>query len=229
MAEDDPRGLQVAAVAVLLEESGGAFLAHLAQLRSDLELERAKAPALLAELLALPAEAREERLGQDIRLQTWGLCELLIARSGEALPGDPDKACHLAALALAGSERLDPQKHAPTLAADLAARAWAAAGEALLRRQDLAAAEEALQAAAACLAQGTGDLLVEARLLEFEAAVRRDQRRGSEAAALLKMAAARYREVGDGRLQERALAERDLILGRRGPARLIGSIAGATS
>ena len=77
---------------------------------------------------------------------------------------------------------------------DLKARAWAAAGEARRRQGDLAGAEAAVRAAASRLAHGTGDLLVEARLLEFEAAVRRDQRRGGEAAALLKLAAARYRE-----------------------------------
>ena len=226
MAEDDLRGLQVTATA-LLDQGGGELLAHLGRLLSQLERERAEAPALAAELLALPQEERESRLHRDVRLQTWGLCELLIARSGEALAEDPDEACHLAGLALAGAGRLDPRKHSPPLIADLAARAWAVAGEACLRRSDLAGAEAALQAAAADLARGTGDLLVEARLLEFEAAVRRDQRRGGEAAALLKMAAARYGEIGDGELQERALAEREAILGQERPARLVRSVAGA--
>ena len=97
---------------------------------------------------------------------------------------------------------------------DLKARAWAAAGEARRLQGDLAGAEEALRAAAACLAHGTGDLLVEARLLEFEAAVRRAQGRGGEAAALLKQAAARYRQVGETQLLERVLAEREAVCGR---------------
>jgi hypothetical protein len=95
---------------------------------------------------------------------------------------------------------------------DLKARAWAAAGEARRRQGDLAGAEEALRAAAGCLAHGTGDLLVEARLLELEAALRREQGRGREAAALLKLAAARYRESGEAKLLERALAARDELL-----------------
>jgi len=229
MAEDDPRGLQVAAAALLLEEDGSELLERLGRLRSHLEHERAEAPERIAELLACPVEEREERLRQDVRLQTWGVCELLIAMSCELRPADPDAACHLAALALTGAERLDRRQHAPSLVADLEARAWAAAGEACLGRNDLAGAEDALHAAAAGLAQGTGDLLVEARLLEFEAAVRRDQQRGGEAAALLKMAAARYCEIGDGDLQERALAAREAILGRRAPDRLSPSIAGGVS
>jgi hypothetical protein len=221
MAADDPRGLQVAVAAVLLEEGGSELFERLGRLRFNLERERAEAPGLLAELLAYPLEEREARLRRDVRLQTWGLCQLLIARSCEVRSADPREACHLALLALAGIEGLDSLKHAPSLVADLEARAWAAAGEACLSRNDLAGAEDALHAAAAGLARGTGDLLVEARLLEFEAAVRRDQRRGGEAAALLKMAAARYREIGDGDLQERALAAREAILGQRAPARLV--------
>jgi hypothetical protein len=218
MGEDDRRALQVAEPAVLLEEDASPLLERLSRLRSNLDRERADAPALAAELLALPPEARQERLRRDARFQTWGLCELLIARSAEALRQDPAEAGRLAALALAGADRLDPARHAPTVVADLKARAWAAAGGACLSQGDLAGAEEALRSAASGLAQGTGDLLVEAHLLEFEAAVRRAQGRGSEAAALLKMAAARYHEVGDGQLQERALAEREAILQQGGSA-----------
>ncbi len=53
---------------------------------------------------------------------------------------------------------------------------------------------------------------MEARLLEFEGALRREQGRTGEAAALLKMAAARYRESGEMQLFERALTERIAIL-----------------
>jgi hypothetical protein len=107
---------------------------------------------------------------------------------------------------------------------DLRARAWAAAGDARRRQGDLAGAEEALRAGAACLANGTGDLLVEARLLEFEAAVRRSQGRAGEAAALLKQAAARYRQAGDTPLLERALAEREAVLREGGLCPLEGRV-----
>jgi hypothetical protein len=59
---------------------------------------------------------------------------------------------------------------------------------------------------------------VEARLLEFEALVRRQQGRSGEAAALLKMAAARYREIGESELLARVLAARNEILGSNKPA-----------
>jgi hypothetical protein len=217
MTEDDRGGaLEIAepATALLLGEDGGAtasLLASLSRLRSALDRERAEAPALAAELLALPAAARGERLRREGRFHTWGLCELLLARSLEA-GEDPAAAGSLATLALAGADRLDPERHAAPVVADLKARAWAAAGEARRRQGDLAGAEEALRAAAGCLAHGTGDLLVEARLLELEAVLRRAQGRAGEAAALLKLAAARYRESGEVKLLERALAVRDEIL-----------------
>jgi hypothetical protein len=217
MTDDDRGGaLEIAEPApglLLQEDDGGAdvLLAALSRLRTALDRERAEAPALAAELLALPPQERGDRLRRDGRFQTWGLCELLLARGLEAGTA-PAEAGALATLALAGADRLDRERHAAPVVDDLKARAWAAAGEARRRQGDLAGAEEALRAAAGCLAHGTGDLLVEARLLEFEAALRREQGRGSEAAALLKLAAARYRESGEVDLLARALAARDELL-----------------
>ncbi|HEX3552332.1 MAG TPA: hypothetical protein VIA62_03785 [Thermoanaerobaculia bacterium] len=212
MAEDDRsgRGLGIAEPAGPESAPANSLLAALERLRSALDRERAEAPALGAELLALPAEAALERIDREARFQTWGLCELLLAQSAGA--GEAGEAAHLATLALAGAQRLDPARHAAAVVEDLKARAWAALGEARRRAADLAGAEEALRAAAACLSHGTGDLLVEARLLEFEAAVRRGQGRQGEAAALLKLAAARYRETGEAEHLKRVLAEREGIL-----------------
>jgi hypothetical protein len=160
-----------------------------------------------------------EHIRGESRFQTWGLCDLLLGKSAELVEGDGltagdrlDAAAHCATLALAGAQRLDPARHAPAVVEDLKARSWAALGEARRRGEDLSGAEEALRAGAACLSHGTGDLLVEARLLEFEAAVRRVQKRYKEAAAVLKLAAARYREAGEAERLARALAEREDIL-----------------
>jgi tetratricopeptide (TPR) repeat protein len=217
--DDRASAIDIAEPALFLmteEERGpdGALLACLREVRSALGRERAEAPGLAAELLSFPPETREERLLADPRFQTWGLCELLLARSLEAA-ADPAASGELAALAVAAATRLDRFHPAPVVE-DLRARAWAAAGEAWRRRGDLAAAEEALRNAAGCLAGGTGDLLVEAGLLEFEAAVRRQQGRTGEAAALFKQAAARYRQTGDAGRMGRALAERDEILKQSG-------------
>lgn len=226
MAAEDPRRVRVPLAAepirsLLLEDDGegtGSLLEILSRVRSVLDRERSEAPALLDELLALVPEERGERLRREPRFHNWGLCELLLARStaAETDPANPeDAAVDLAVLVLVVADLLDRSRHAPTVVEDLKARAWAAAGEACLRREDLAGAEDALRGAASCLAQGTGDLLVEGRLLEFEAAVRRHQGRTGEAAALLKMAAARYREIGESELLAKAVAARNELLRSR--------------
>jgi hypothetical protein len=209
MAEDDRSGSGLE-LAEPETASPNPLLAALERVRSALDREREAAPALCAELLALAPERALERMRREARFQTWGLCDLLLAKSDELV--EPTGAAHLAALVLTGAERLDASRHAVAVLEDLKARAWAAVGESRRRGDDLAGAEEALRAAAACLSHGTGDLLVEARLLEFEAAVRCAQGRTKEAAAVLKLAAARYRETGEAERLERALAEREDIL-----------------
>lgn len=221
MAEDDRllgRVLSLARPAGPGEESGTAetLLSRLARAREALGRERAEAPGLVDQLLAEPAPGRRELAKADPRLHTWGVCELLLERAVAAEDAEPGSSGAFAELALAIAERLDLRHHAAPVVEDLKARAWDCLGRAFLARPDLDAAGRALQAAASCLAQGTGDLLVEARLLEFEAAVREKEGRPSEAAALLKQAASRYREVGDAQLLARVRERREQVLQQAG-------------
>lgn len=224
MAEDDRLLGRVLALAEPAspadpgEESGGTetLLARLARAQSALGRERAEAPGLVDRLLAEPAPRQRERAETDSRFHTWGVCELLLQRALAAEDAKPGSSGALAELALAAAEHLDPEHHAAPVVEDLKARSWACLGQAHLARPDLEAAGRALQAAASCLAQGTGDLLVEARLLEFEAAVREKEGRPSEAAALLKQAASRYREIGDVQLLARVQEKREQVLQQAG-------------
>jgi len=191
-------------------KSQRALLQRLRRALHTLDRERSEAPGLCSALLDLPREEREDRLGASSVFHTWGVCELLLTLAVET--EDPADSAHLAGLALSGSRLLDTERHVASVIADLQARAWAALGESRRHDRDLEGVEEALRAAASCLARGTGDLLVEAHLLEFEARVRCDQERLGEASALLKLASSRYREAGDAVLCERALAARSEIL-----------------
>jgi hypothetical protein len=188
------------------------LLERLARTQAALDRERAEAPTLCALLLALPVARQMEQLGQDPRLHTWGVCEVLLERSLVAAESDSAESGRLAGLVLAASSRLNEALHVAPVVQDLEARAWACLGEARLRAGDLSGAEAALRAAAVCLGHGTGDLLVEARLLEFEAAVRRLQGRTGEAAALLKQAESRYHEANEHHLAARTHHKRDQVL-----------------
>ena len=192
--------------------SSDPLLRRLVDMRSALELERTQAPTLLAELLALPPGAQLDRISSERRFLNWGMLELLLDRSGHLEERDPSESGRLAFLVLAAADFLTDGRHAPAVVEDLKARAWAAVGEARRRSSALHGAEEALRAAAACLLHGTGDLLVEARLLELEAAMRRDRGEPGEALALLKRASSRYLEAHEFRLLARALTKREELL-----------------
>jgi len=188
------------------------LLERLARMQASLDRERAAAPVLCTELLALPPDQQGERIGSDPRFHTWGACEVLLERSLAAAESDAAESGRLAQLVLTASACLDEALHCAPVVQDLEARAWACVGEARLRAGDLASAEEALREAAGRLAHGTGDLRVEARLLEYEAGVRRHQGRAGEAAALLKQAEARYREANEHHLAARTLYKRDQVM-----------------
>src|ERR1700681_185540 len=96
MAEDDRsgRGLEIAEpeAALSAKDSAGKnpLLAVLEQVRSTLDRERAAAPAFCDELLALPPAAALEGICREDRFQTWGVCELLLAKSAELTSADPN-------------------------------------------------------------------------------------------------------------------------------------------
>lgn len=192
------------------------LLVRLEQARELLDRERAEAPALVAQLLALPApDTRPGEAALDPRFRTWGVCEELLRRS--SLAEDPGAAGRLAGLALAAAAGLD-ERHEESLVRDLEARAWACLGAARLRAGDLAGADEALREGALCLVGGTGDLLVDARLLEFEASVREAQGSLRAATSLLRQAEARYREIGEATLAARVGETRERLLRILNPA-----------
>jgi hypothetical protein len=186
-----------------------ALLDRLAEVRSNLARERDGAPALWLELASLPPDRRPAAVSGEARFHTFGVCELLLAKAAGLTGADPAEAGRLAALALAAAEHLDSALHPEPVVHDLQARAWAVTGESRRAAGELRGAEEALAEAAACLAHGTGDLTVDARLLEFEAAVRADQGRLGEADALLRQAAARYARVNEPELETQVKARRE--------------------
>lgn len=194
---------------------GGSLLELLARAQQRLDHERAGAPALCTELLEVPAGQREERATADPRFHSWGVCEELLRRCAMLQESDPATAAHLAALVLSLTPRLSGSHDAPVVQ-DLEARAWACAGTARLRQGNVHGAEQALREGALRLARGTGDLLVDARLLEFEAAVRENQGALRAAIGLLRQAESRYREIGESGLAARARATRERLLARAG-------------
>ncbi|HEX4954850.1 MAG TPA: hypothetical protein VF017_15780 [Thermoanaerobaculia bacterium] len=130
---------------------------------------RRRAHGLWRELARVDKEHRPLLVANQNRFTEWGLAELLTEKAREALAGDPDAAEHHAALVLMVCAQLDPPGGRLPLLRDLEAQAWALAGASRAARGEHAAAGDAFRRAAGALAQGSGDPLLRADLLELRA------------------------------------------------------------
>jgi tetratricopeptide (TPR) repeat protein len=156
--------------------------------------EEAPAPERGRELLALPPEARAERVRRHpFRYGGPALAELLLSEARGHLPAAPGEA-----YAVAGLARAVLQHAAPTPEATrLYARALAHQANALRARGELPPAAELLEAARFLVKpQGGGDRLTRAELDSFEGSLLWCQRRFEEAEARLARCAADYLAAG---------------------------------
>lgn len=176
--------------------------------------ERAGAPGLIEELLAIPSGERGPLLreGRCGRFGNTAVCELLIERSFAAGFRDPAGARELAELAVGVADVLDPLHYGPTVVQDFRARAWAYLGNARRLGSDLRGAEEAISLAERFSQGGSADPLEEARILDLKASLLADQGRLEEAAGLLDVVIDIYEDIRDAHRQGRALISKGLFL-----------------
>ncbi|HYG65437.1 MAG TPA: hypothetical protein VEL74_22840 [Thermoanaerobaculia bacterium] len=196
--------LHLIAVCPECRKAGGAILDLYEAGAVDLDLcpiaiglarSRAEAPALFAELEALPLEARRKTIESDPQWRSWGLCEHLSDASERAAAEDPKKAVHFAELAVVLSLALEEWEPAEQLWLDeLRANAYAYLGNAQRVSGDLRAAEQSFLQSDRWWSRGgtqAGDVLgYEARILDLKASLRRAQRRLPESLELLEEALA---------------------------------------
>ena len=117
----------------------------------------------------------------------------------------------LALAARLAAERLDARNLGPGLAADFQARAWVEVGNAHRVNEQFELAEAALGHGQRFLDEGSGDLLLLARLADVKASLRSDQRRLGEALDLLEVVHDLYLRAGDRHLAGRALISKGII------------------
>jgi tetratricopeptide (TPR) repeat protein len=206
----------------------------------EIAVERGQAPWAAAQLLKLPHGRRLAALHRDRRFHTVALCQLLLARSREALrkaPAAPDlaglprvpdaagaegaisameAALELAELALGAAERLEPRRCGRTVVQGLRARGWAYLGDARRLAGDLAGAERALQLAVALLPEEPSDPLEAPEILSLQAALATDRGRLVQADRLLDRVLAVYRVEPVPALLGRALVQRGVVAARAG-------------
>ena len=139
-------------------------------------------------------------------LHGWPLCEALLRKSYEARFSDPKRMLSLAESAAGVAKHIRLDKYPwPGFVGDLRARAFSELGNALRLNLRFKDAEEAFEAARKYLEQGSGDLLVSARVMDLEASLRSSQRQLEEAIGLLEEVHHLYEAAGDSHLAGRAL------------------------
>jgi tetratricopeptide (TPR) repeat protein len=185
-------------------------------------LEGLDAPDLWQRLQPLPYNQQLQQVEEDGGLQTWALCRLLLRKSLEATSRRPDFAVQLAFLAVKVAVHLG-DAYDRDWVADLRALAFAYLGNARRVVGEHQSADDAFYEAQSHLRRsGTGNLRVEAEVLDLEASLRQDERRLGQALELLDRVVALYSshepELRDLHLVGKALVQKACTLEQMGDA-----------
>lgn len=144
-------------------------------------------------------------------LHGWPLCEALLRKSYEARFTDPKRMLSLAESAAGVAKHIKAEKYPwPGFVADLRARTFAELGNAYRVNDRFSEADTAFEQAIGFLEEGTGDPLLQARVLDLFASLRSAQRKLDDAVELLELVHNLYLEAGDRHLAGRALISKGI-------------------
>jgi tetratricopeptide (TPR) repeat protein len=174
--------------------------------------ERAQAPALLAELLAMPNQERETVVATQPQFQTYSLASYTLERCEKVVTHDPVMAGELARLARVIAGQADPRQCGGGAAlADLEAYAMAMEGNAQRVRNEFRPAHRMFMEARQTQERGGADPDLSARIDLLEASLRRDLRQFPSALDLLDKAERTFVALKDRNLQARTLINRATV------------------
>ena len=144
-------------------------------------------------------------------LHGWPLCEALLRKSYEVRFTDPKRMLSLAESAAGVAKHLKAEKYPwPGFVADIRARAFAELGNAYRVNDRFSEADAAFERAIGFLEEGTGDPLLQARVLDLFASLRSAQRRLNDAMMLLDQVHTLYLDAGDAHLAGRAMISKGI-------------------
>jgi tetratricopeptide (TPR) repeat protein len=157
-------------------------------------LEGREAPQMYERLKDMSFDDQLKFVADDVSLQNWAFCQLLLKESLETVFEDAAKAINLAELAVRVALQLG-EAYDPHWVLDLRAKAYSYLGNAQKVLGELRSAETAFREAENYLARSmSGNMLIVAEVLHLKASLRHDQRRLEEALALVDQALSIYRE-----------------------------------
>ncbi|HVG07586.1 MAG TPA: hypothetical protein VNM67_07755 [Thermoanaerobaculia bacterium] len=179
--------------------------------------ERAQGRELFEELARHPPARQLLMVSNSARFQSRMLCEILLEQAHEAGFREPARAVELARLGTAIVDCLAERRGEDGEGIQgLRARAWAQLGNALRISSDHEGADQAFETATELLDPVRVTPHEIARVLDFEASLRRDQRRFAEATRLMDRVITIYRKLGQRSLLGRSLQQKSLICGESG-------------
>jgi hypothetical protein len=193
--------------------------------------EKAAAPDLLAELLAMPEVERDTALVLDGRFHSYALASYILKRCETEIPRHPGQGRALARLARAVTEQVDPRSCGGTAAlADLEAYSFAMEGEALRVSGDPEHALRAFAEGRLHQERGGADPDLAARIDLLEAMMRRDLGQMQPALDLLDRSAETFMALKEHDQLARILVHRASFLrDRKRPAAALGTRLGVSA
>ncbi|HEY6324837.1 MAG TPA: hypothetical protein VJA16_25095 [Thermoanaerobaculia bacterium] len=201
---------------------GAAFdraVGKLGQLFAAERRERDAGAVLWRKLRAHPSGRRWTMVSNSPKYRTPGVLEALFRDYREGVWRDPAEGLELGNLAILIAEGLDAGKIRASWLADLQGEALATAGNARRVACCDGEAGRLLWRAAQRLSLGSGDLLLEGRLLTYQGSYAQSLGRFEQAARRFGQAEQTYRKIEDVHLAARALVARAEAIGHLHPER----------
>jgi tetratricopeptide (TPR) repeat protein len=186
-------------------EVAARYAETLRRLGLEIDTLRGRARDLVAHLLRHPPERWRLLVASHARYRSYPFAMELLAECRRGWSDDPSRSEALAELALVVADGLDPEIHPADLVNDLRAEAWAYIANCRRIRSDLRSVAEAFDLAETFLRQGSGDPLDHATVLDLQASFLIDQRRFTEAEALLDRLVRLYQDADQSHREGRAL------------------------
>lgn len=179
---------------------------------SKIAEEKALAPDLLDELLALPLPERERAVAVQPRFQTYSLASHTLQRCAKAVFHDPASARELARLARTIAGQVDPRSCGGAAAlTDLEAYSLAMESNALRVAGNLDGALALFEEARRAQEKGGADPDLAARIDHLEASLRRDLRQYSASFRLLDRAQKTFNALQDHDQKTRTIINRSNV------------------
>ncbi|MEA2691009.1 MAG: hypothetical protein QOJ16_396 [Acidobacteriota bacterium] len=186
-----------------------ALAAHAANVANPAAPKEERPRTLERELLAR-AEGLAHAVPTATRRREAPLCEELIAKSRACRNDDPQRMIHFAQRARFAADNLDPARYGLETAIDMQAWTLAELANAYRVADDLVQAESSMRQAVERSAEGSGDPLLLARLMDLLASLCCHRRQFALAIELLDAVYTIYRDHGDEHQAGRALISRGL-------------------